>query len=140
MQLERGLPFGGTHVSERREWIPEDTLILCIFPACNGVSNFFAHNISIGNSKIYFITREDTGATINTDKDEICKFPDKPFEMKAFPCHTQSVERMVKEVSAASCHVFGAKKRDGFVRGRCFGRKVVPKADTKSDFLGMLKN
>ena len=78
--------------------------------------------------------------TADLSKDEICKFPDKPFEMKAFPCHTQSVERMVKEVSAASCHVFGAKKRDGFVRGRCFGRKVVPKADTKSDFLGMLKN
>ena len=47
---------------------------------------------------------------------------------------------MVKEVSAASCHVFGAEKRNGFVRGRCFGCKIVPKADTKSDFLGMLKD
>ena len=46
---------------------------------------------------------------------------------------------MVKEVSAASCHVFGAEKRDGLVRGRCFGRKIVPKMDTKSDILGMLK-
>ena len=46
---------------------------------------------------------------------------------------------MVKEISAASCHVFGAEKRDGLVRGRCFGRKIVPKVDTKSDILGMLK-
>ena len=36
--------------------------------------------------------------TTKLSNDEIRGFLDKPFTMKPFPCHTQSVERLVKEV------------------------------------------
>jgi hypothetical protein len=45
--------------------------------------------------------------------------------MKPFPYHTQSVERLVKEVSFASAQVFSPERRDGFVHAR----KLVPKVE-----------
>ena len=65
--------------------------------------------------------------TAKLSKDEICRFLDTPFIMKPFPCHTQSVERSVKEVSIASSRVFGIEKRNGYVHARCEARKLVPK-------------
>jgi len=34
----------------------------------------------------------------------------------SLPCHSQAVERIVKEVTAASDTVFGHATRDGFIR------------------------
>ena len=45
--------------------------------------------------------------TADLTRDQVRAFLDIPFSMKAFPCHTQSVERLVKEVSAASANVYG---------------------------------
>ena len=72
--------------------------------------------------------------TAKLSKDEIRKFLDTPFIMKPFPCHTQSVERFVKEVSVASSCVFGIEKRNGYVHARCEARKLVPKFQRKGDF------
>ena len=76
--------------------------------------------------------------TAKLSKDEIRGFLDHPFTMKAYPCHTQSVERLVKEVSVASAQVFGAERRDGYVLARCNARKLVPKVDRKADFDALL--
>ena len=58
--------------------------------------------------------------------------------MKAFPAHTQSVERMVKEVSAASSNVFGLERRNGYVHARLHAREVAPDVTVKAGFLPML--
>ena len=76
-------------------------------------------------------------AKLNTD--DLRSFLDKPFTMPPFPGHTQSVERLVKEVSAASLKVFGTKEVDGYVKARCEARQLVPKADRKADFAAILK-
>ena len=40
-----------------------------------------------------------------------------------------TLERLVKENSAASAQVFGAERRDGCVHARCSARKLVPKVE-----------
>ena len=72
--------------------------------------------------------------TARLSSNEIRGFLDRSFSMEKFPCHTQSVERLVKEVSAASAQVFGAERRDGCVYARCSARKLVPKVERKDDF------
>ena len=61
-----------------------------------------------------------------------------PLKLKKFPSHTQSCERAVKEVSTASKCVFGAERRDGFIRARVKSREVMPSMEKKSDFQGMI--
>ena len=58
--------------------------------------------------------------------------------MKAYPCHTQSVKRLVTEVLVASSTVFGAERRDGYVLARCNARKVVPNVNRKAGFDALL--
>ena len=41
------------------------------------------------------------------------------------PVHGQSVERCVKEVSAASQAVYGYERRDGFIRARLAHRELT---------------
>lgn len=50
------------------------------------------------------------------------------------PSHTQAVERIVKEVTAASKQVCGFKERDGFIRARLLDRKYLPQFETKRHF------
>lgn len=70
--------------------------------------------------------------------DQVRAHLDAPFVMKAFPAHTQSVERMVKEVSAASSNVFGLERRNGYVHARLHAREVAPDVTVKAGFLPML--
>jgi hypothetical protein len=51
-----------------------------------------------------------------------------------FPCHTQAVERCVKLVTQASNAVFGYTSRDGFIRSRLEGRRIMPIFDTKAQY------
>ncbi|CAG9831128.1 unnamed protein product [Diabrotica balteata] len=50
------------------------------------------------------------------------------------PLHTQAVERVVKEVTAASKHVFGVQEREGFIRSGLLDRKYLPKFETKRQY------
>lgn len=59
-------------------------------------------------------------------------------DFAAIPCHTQAVERGVKLVTEAAKKVCGENARDGFIRSRLESRKLMPKFDTKSDFMSML--
>lgn len=51
-----------------------------------------------------------------------------------FPCHTQAVERGVKEVSEMSMQVCDEEIRDGFIKSTLKRRKIMPKFDTKAQF------
>ena len=41
-----------------------------------------------------------------------------PMTVPFYPANTQGVERVVKEVTAASASVFGFERHDGFIRAR----------------------
>ena len=55
-------------------------------------------------------------------------------EFGRYPCHTQSVERCVKIVTEASTAVCGQLSRDGFIRSRLEGRRIMPVFNTKSEY------
>lgn len=52
----------------------------------------------------------------------------------SLPCHSQAVERIVKEVTIASREVYGHLSRDGFIRARLLHRQQMPQFELKSDF------
>ena len=56
-------------------------------------------------------------------------------EVEYIPCHTQAIERAVKEVTAAAGAVCGAKRRDGFIRGREKHIEMIPEINRKKDFI-----
>ena len=51
-----------------------------------------------------------------------------------FANHTQAVERIIKMVTDASITVVGHDARDGAIRARLEGRKLLPKFESKQDF------
>lgn len=56
-----------------------------------------------------------------------------PFKL-SFPCHTQAVERMVKEVTQVSKHVAKEEERHFYISKRLESRKKMPTFETKSQF------
>ena len=68
--------------------------------------------------------------------DELHKIITEPLTVSKYLCHNQSVERCVKEVSAAAAKVIGEEARDGFIRTRLKSRKLMPQRETKNDFKG----
>ena len=55
-------------------------------------------------------------------------------DLPNFPCHTQSVERVIKLVTEASAAVCGQDQRDGFIRARVESRKTHKTFETKSSY------
>lgn len=48
--------------------------------------------------------------------------------------HTQAVERTIKMVTDASKTVTGSEKRDGMIRAKISGRRLLPKFETNKEF------
>ena len=69
---------------------------------------------------------------------DLAKFITSPMKLPKIPSHTQSCERAVKEVTHASACVFGAERRDGFIRAKLQSRAVVPRMERKKDFEGLI--
>ena len=69
---------------------------------------------------------------------ELAKFIENPLKIPKYPSHTQSCERAVKEVSRASKNVFGAERRDGFIRATMKCREVLPVMEKKTDFEALI--
>lgn len=65
-------------------------------------------------------------------EDQFAPMPD--VQLANVASHTQSVERVVKEVTEASNKKCGPTARDGFIRVRLQDRKLVPKFESKKDF------
>ncbi|KAK3926428.1 Inner tegument protein [Frankliniella fusca] len=57
-----------------------------------------------------------------------------PLEVPPLPCHTQAVERYVREVTLAAEKVVGEERRDGLIRTKILVRKAMPKFKTKASF------
>ena len=55
-------------------------------------------------------------------------------EVLSYPCHTQSVERAVKDVTAASITASGNANQEGFVQITNESRKKMPKFKTKANY------
>ena len=73
--------------------------------------------------------------TQNISSNDLCKFIDKPMsELPEFTTHTQSVERIVKEVTRASEHFSNKDRRNGLIRSTLEHRKLMPKFLTKSHY------
>ena len=69
---------------------------------------------------------------------ELDKFIETPLRIPKYPSHTQSCERAVKEVTRASAHVFGAERRDGFIRATMKCREIIPVMEKKADFEALI--
>ena len=65
--------------------------------------------------------------TINTS--ELKNFFNTPMEVPNWPCHTQSIERVVKMVTEASSKYFSQEKRDGGIRAQETSRRLMSKAE-----------
>ena len=58
-------------------------------------------------------------------------------EVPNWPCHTQSIERVVKMVTEASAKYFSQEKRDGVIRTQEASRRLMAKNDSKQDFFNL---
>ena len=56
-------------------------------------------------------------------------------QLPAFPCHSQGVERMVKEVTRVSSKVFEHSSRHGMIVSAQISRRQYKKLECKKDFM-----
>ena len=77
--------------------------------------------------------------TASIPSNQLSQFFDTPLNFPKIPSHTQSCERAVKEVTAASANVFGAERRDGFIRARMHSRQLMPTMETKEHLSAMIQ-
>ena len=70
---------------------------------------------------------------------ELESIKEKPLEIPSFSVHTQSVERVVQEVSKASSEVYGHTRRDGYVRARVDHREILPVFNSKKDIMKLIE-
>ena len=73
--------------------------------------------------------------TTGLTKETLHTLTDTPLVVPPFPCHTQSVERLLKQVTRASAAVAGHNSRDGFIRVSAKSREKLPKFESKKDFV-----
>ena len=76
--------------------------------------------------------------TCSLSKTQINTFRDNPMNVPDFPVHGQSIERVVKEVTRASQQVYGAEKRDGFIRAALAHRELLPSCGSKKDMFSIV--
>ena len=76
--------------------------------------------------------------TTSISTQELVQFLETPLKIPNYPSHTQSCERAVKEVSRASKHVFGADRRDGFIRATLKSREVMSMMQKKTNFEALI--
>ena len=69
----------------------------------------------------------------STSNDDLAQLRVDSF--KGIPCHSQAVERCIKDISTKTLKVFVHKSRHGMVIQCTNSRADLPKVDRKSDFL-----
>lgn len=78
--------------------------------------------------------------TSSTSSTDIWRYLDTPLQLPLVPCHAQSCERCVKEVTIASSSVFGLERRDGWIRAKISSRSLMPLNETKGDLAQLIPN
>lgn len=71
----------------------------------------------------------------NKDLENIVKETFFVKNLGKFPCHTQAVERCVKIITEAALKVCGETSRDGYIRSKLEGRKLLPSFENKARYL-----
>lgn len=69
---------------------------------------------------------------------EIKKFIEEPMQVPKWPCHGQSIERCVKQVTEASDKVYTHEKRDGFIRAQEASRTMMSRNESKQDLMNIV--
>jgi hypothetical protein len=69
---------------------------------------------------------------------EIRKFVEEPMQVPKWPCHGQSIERCVKQVTEASGKVYSHEKREGFIRGQEASRRLMSRNESKQDLMNIV--
>lgn len=72
--------------------------------------------------------------TLNMNDVELMAIIDQPLQVPKFRCHTQMVERAVKEVTKVSKTVIDHDKRNSMVKVTLINRFKYPKLNSKKDF------
>ena len=62
---------------------------------------------------------------------QVKRFIDDPMRVPLWPCHAQSIERFVKQVTEAAGRVYTHEKREGYIRGQDESRRVMSKNESK---------
>jgi hypothetical protein len=52
-----------------------------------------------------------------------------------FPCHTQAVKKAIKAVKETSGILYNNADKEGFIKSQIESKKVLPKFDSKKDFV-----
>lgn len=77
--------------------------------------------------------------TCSLSTSEVKNFINAPMEVPNWPCHTQSIERVVKMVTEASARYYSQEKRDGGIRAQETSRRLMSKNDSKQDLGNLAK-
>lgn len=72
--------------------------------------------------------------TLQMSEEKLHEIVDTPLEVPKFRCHTQMVERAVKEVTRVSKSIISEEKRNSMIRLTLVNRAMYPKFDSKKDF------
>lgn len=93
-------------------------------------------------SKVYFDmldwkTTEALAPPIlqDVEEDELRSYCERIPDIPKFPCHSQGVERMIKEVTRASSKVFEHGSRHGMIVSAQSSRRQYKKLESKKDFM-----
>ena len=103
-------------------------------PKLNFSAGQYDELIDWKNERIY-----ESVITAQISTSDLQKIEHEPFFIGKFECHTQAIERTVKEVTKASKAVVGRDRRDGCVKSTLKSRKFHPKSNTKKDLLNLVK-
>jgi hypothetical protein len=116
LHIRRGLDKGETSVRERTHSSSLNIDAKTLTELCS-----WTHNV--------FKPIQTCSLTTET----ILDFKVNPMVVDSIPCHTQSIERAVKQTTRACAAVYGHDSRDGFIRAGCHHRKLLPKNNTKKN-------
>ena len=73
--------------------------------------------------------------TCHMSASQIELFHKKSMSVPDWPCHGQSIERCVKQVTEAASKVFTQEKRNGYIRVQEAGRAIMKKNESKKDLV-----
>lgn len=105
-----------------------------------GIRRFKVPTINFTAKKwINMIEWDDTvtepSFTASMNNEELLDLIENPLNVPRFKCHTQMVERAVKEVTRVSSVFIGQEKRNATVSATLINRAKYPKMDSKKDFI-----
>ena len=76
--------------------------------------------------------------TCKLTTEQVKKFVEEPMEVPQWPCHAQSIERCVKQLTEAASKVYTHEKREGYIRGQEASRRLMSKNESKQDLMKLL--